>query len=75
MNLIFRKGLTLMTITAASLACVADDIEINHLGPNHTYVRVKGDDKLLILPIQESIDDARINVLVDGKIDRTFRTT
>lgn len=72
MNLIFRKGLTLMTITAASLACFADDIEINHLGPNHTYVRVKGDDKLLILPIQESIDDARINVLVDGEIDRTF---
>lgn len=72
MNLIFRKGLTLMTITAASLGCFADDIEINHLGPNHTYVRVKGDDKLLILPIQESIDDARINVLVDGKIDRTF---
>ncbi len=72
MNLIFRKGLTLMTITAASLGCFADDIEINHLGPNHTYVRVKGDDKLLILPIQESIDDARINVLVEGKIDRTF---
>lgn len=72
MNLIFRKGLTLMTITAASLGCFADDIEINHLGPNHTYVRVKGDDKLLILPIQESIDDARINVLVNGKIDRTF---
>lgn len=61
-----------MTITAASLTCMADDIEISHLGPNHTYVRVKGDDKLLILPIQESNEDARINVLVDGKIYRTF---
>ncbi len=71
MNFILRNGLTLIA-AAASITCAADNIKVDHLGPNHTYVRVKGDDKLLILPIQESIDDARINVVVDGKLEKTF---
>ena len=57
---------------AAAMPCFADDIRIEHLSPNHTFVRVKGDDKLMILPIQESIEDAKINVLVNGKLERTF---
>ncbi|MDE6306805.1 MAG: DUF4980 domain-containing protein, partial [Muribaculaceae bacterium] len=50
----------------------ADGVDIEHLGTNNTLVRVTGDSKYLILPVQESNDDARINVLVDGKLDRTI---
>lgn len=53
-------------------AMAADGVEVNHLGVNNTLVRVTGDDKYLIFPVQESNDDARINVLVDGKIAETI---
>lgn len=61
-----------MAASAATLAVMAQDIKIEHLGPHHTYVRVAGADKQLLLPIQESVDDAKINVIVDGKIERTL---
>ena len=50
----------------------AEGVEVNHLGVNNTLVRVTGDSNFLILPVQESIDDARINILVDGKIAETI---
>lgn len=50
----------------------ADGIEINHLGINNTLVRVGGEGRYLMLPVQESNDDARINILVDGKIAETI---
>ncbi len=49
----------------------SDGVEVNHLGVNNTIVRINGDGKYLMLPVQESNDDARIVVLVDGNIDRT----
>ena len=54
-------------------ALAADGIEINHLGTNNTLVRVNSDGKYLVFPVQETFeDDARINVLVDGKIEETI---
>lgn len=50
----------------------AEGVDISHLGTNNTLVRVQGDGKYLMLPVQESVDDARINVLVDGKIAETI---
>ena len=51
----------------------AEDVEINHLSPDNTLVRVNGEGKYLLLPVQEAYeDDARINVLVDGKIVETI---
>lgn len=50
----------------------ADGIEINHLGINNTLVRVGGEERYLMLPVQDSNDDARINILVDGKIAETI---
>ncbi|MDE7080650.1 MAG: GH32 C-terminal domain-containing protein [Muribaculaceae bacterium] len=49
-----------------------DGVEINHLGVNNTLVRVTGDGNYLLLPVEDSRDDARINVLVDGKIAETI---
>lgn len=50
----------------------ADGVEINHLGVNNTLVRVTGDRRYLMLPVQEANDDARINILADGKIAETI---
>ncbi|MDO4320059.1 MAG: GH32 C-terminal domain-containing protein [Bacteroidales bacterium] len=66
-----------MTVAAAlalatGSATAADGVEIDHLGVNNTLVRVTGPGRYLIMPVQESNDDARINVLVDGKIAETI---
>lgn len=50
----------------------AEGVEVNHLGVNNTLVRITGEDRYLLFPAQESNDDARIEVLVDGKPDRTI---
>ncbi len=72
MNSFLKKGLTLITFSLATLAMSAQDIKIEYLGPNHTFLRVRGNDKYLLLPIQESVEDAKINVIVDGKTERTI---
>lgn len=53
-------------------ALAGDGVEVNHLGTDNTLVRVTGEGKYLILPIQENIDDAKINVIVDNEIVKTF---
>ncbi len=68
--------MTLSVFGALTLAPVpangADGVEVNHLGINNTLVRVGGEGRYLMLPVQESNDDARINILVDGKIAETI---
>lgn len=65
-----------MTVLGAILAggttLASDEVNVNHLGVNNTLVRINGSGKYLMLPVQESNDDARITVLVDGKIDKTI---
>lgn len=71
-----KTGLTAITMFGAILAApnlsASEGIEVNHLGVNNTLVRIVGDSKYLLLPVQESNDDARINVLVDGRLDKTI---
>lgn len=71
-----KKDLTAMmmlgALAAASAASASDGVEVNHLGVNNTLVRVTGDSRYLLLPVQESTDDARINVLVDGNVAETI---
>ncbi len=59
-------------LLSASMTAMAEGVEINHLGVSNTLVRVAGDSKYLIFPVQESSDDAKINVVVDGKIAETI---
>ena len=70
-----KNGITslmmLSTILAASAASASGGVEVSHLGVNNTLVRITGEGKYLMLPVQESNDDARIEVLVDGNIDKT----
>ena len=70
-----KNGITslmmLSTILAASATSASGGVEVSHLGVNNTLVRITGEGKYLMLPVQESNDDARIEVLVDGNIDKT----
>lgn len=63
----------MMLLAGAAATSAAEGVEVDFLGVNNTLVRVNGDGRYLILPVQESNEDATINVLVDGKIDRTLR--
>ena len=62
-------GLVLATSGAVS---AAEGVEIHHLGTNNSQIRITGESNYLMLPVQESIDDARVNVIVDGRLDKTF---
>lgn len=53
-------------------AKTAPGVKVEHLGTNNTLVRVTDDSRFLMLPVQESNEDATVNVLVDGKLDRTI---
>ncbi len=69
------KGLTaaiVLGIAQPLTSVAADGVEVNHLGVSNTLVRVTGEGKYLILPVQENVDDAKINVIVDGKIAETI---
>ena len=70
-----KRRLTVLA-TAMSLmapaALMAADIDVEHLGTNNTLVRVNTDGKYLIMPVQESNDDATVNIIVDGKLDKTI---
>ena len=56
-----------------SVAVGAEGVEVSHLGPTNTLVRVTGDDNFLLFPVQEIFeDDAKINVIVDGKVEETI---
>ncbi len=56
----------------AQVASAADGVDIRYLGVNNTLVKITGDSKYVLLPVQESSDDAKINVLVDGNIAETI---
>lgn len=68
---------TAMVIAGAAMTChasAADGITVDHLGVNNTLVRVGADNaaRYILLPVQEANDDATVNVLVDGKLDRVI---
>lgn len=60
------------TLTFPPDVYASDGVEVNHLGVNNTLVRITGEGKYLLMPVQESNDDARIDVLVDGKSEKTI---
>lgn len=62
---------SLMSLTALT-ATVAQGVKVEHLGVNNTLVRIQDDGQYLLLPVQESNDDATVSVLVDGQLDRTI---
>lgn len=71
-NGILNMIATGVMITAPMYMSAAEGMKIEHLGVNNTLVRVDGAGNYVLLPVQESTDDARINVLVDGKVVETI---
>lgn len=71
------KSLTALAIfgnacAAADASAPSDSIVINHLSSNNSLIRVDGQRRFLMLPVQESVDDARINLIADGNLAETF---
>lgn len=72
-NLFGILGTAVMTASLATAVPMrAEGVKVDNLGTNNTLVRVMQDGKYLLMPVQESNDDATVNVLVDGKLDRTI---
>ncbi len=69
---IFSLACVATLSTATADAATDSGVKVEHLGVNNTLVRVDGDARYLLMPVQESNDDAKINVIVDGKLDRTI---
>lgn len=74
MKTVIPTALAIIGALAAPQAQAADGITVDHLGVNNTLVRVDGDNtsRYILLPVQEANDDATVNVLVDGKLDRVI---
>ena len=64
--------LMLATLPMASTAFAEGGVEVMHLGVNNTMVRVTGTAKYLLIPVQESAEEARVKVLVDGEPAKNF---
>lgn len=62
----------LISIAGSVSALAADGVTINHLGTNNTLVRVDSDARYILFPVEESVDDATLNLLLDGKPEQTL---
>ena len=49
-----------------TLGAGAQNLAVRHLSDTHTMVRVSGNDRYVLLPVQESAPSARVRVLSDG---------
>lgn len=72
MNLLKRLMIALLPglLLPAPAALASEGVEVHHVGANNALVRVTGRGRYL--PVQESSDDARINILVDGNLTETI---
>ncbi|MCM1078188.1 MAG: DUF4980 domain-containing protein [Bacteroidales bacterium] len=75
MNVLKKLGITALLLGTLSLSLTAETaegLEISHLGVSNTLVRIKGNARYLLMPVQEANDDATVNVLVDGNVVKTL---
>lgn len=69
MKNVFKGWMIAMMLWAllwAPAVSASEGVEVRHVGVNNALVRVTGGGRYLLLPVQESSDDAKINILVDG---------
>lgn len=76
MNKLIKDAFTLLSFaflaTAASTAQEQNGVTVKHLGVNNTLIEVNGQGKYLCIPVQESAEEATVNVLIDGKLECTL---
>lgn len=63
-------SLAFAVLLSAGTSWAENGVKIEHLGTNNTLVRVTDPGKFIILPIQESNDEAIVTVIVDGKLEK-----
>ena len=69
----FTKTLIAAVALLCSVTASADGgLDIRRTAPCNTLVRITGAERYVILPIEEKIPDARVDVLVDGRVAHTF---
>lgn len=71
-SLIKSCSLAFAVFLSAGTSWAENGVKIEHLGTNNTLVRVTDPGKFIILPVQESNDEAIVNVIVDGKLEKSL---
>ena len=73
MNLFTKTLIAASALLMSVTALAAEGLTIHRTAVNNTLVRIDGSQhRYLILPVEEEIPDARIDVLVDGRTMHTF---
>lgn len=73
MNIKSKIAVALMTLPLPGIGAVAaNGVRVEHLGTNNTLVRIDSTARYLMMPVQEAYDDATVNVVVDGKLEKTI---
>ena len=72
MNLLSKTWLAAAALVWSVTVCAAEGVDIRRTAPYNTLVRITGSERYVILPIEERIPDARIDVLVDGRVAQTI---
>ncbi len=68
----FRLSMLSLALAGSLAASAADGLKFSFTGDDHCIIKVDSDKKYLLLPIEEGVPDARINVLVGDEIKQTF---
>ncbi|MCM1110175.1 MAG: DUF4980 domain-containing protein [Clostridium sp.] len=56
----------------ATSAMSADGVSVSHLSTDNTLVRVDSAARYVLLPVEEAVDDASVDLLLDGRLEKTF---
>ncbi len=73
MNKLTILAAPMLALSALAVSASADSgVVIDHLGVNNSLIRVTGDGRYLLLPVEDSGDESRLNLLLDGKQERTL---
>lgn len=62
-----KKLITVLTGITLVLNAMAQDLTVTHLSETHTLIQVTSKDRYVLLPIQETAQEAQLKVLSNGK--------
>lgn len=71
MNTIANTCLAL-AVAASALSLSAGPVDVYPLSPSNTLVKISQPKRFLILPVQEAMPDSKIDILVNGNLERTI---
>ena len=72
MKLINKSIANVLFLSSVFLANAENGLDINFLGNCNSHVRITGEEKYVLLPIQDSKEDSKINIIVDGNLYETI---